>query len=252
MITFIVCALDEEENIGPTILTIHQVAAAAGLAEFEIIVIDDGSTDGTYAKVQQLMAESPRVRCVRHPGNLGMGMAIRSGIAAARYPHFMLIPGDNDVHRDFILAMLAYRGHADLILSAPLNKELRTVWRNVVSILYQMLYMASFRVFLAYINGPGIWPTDLVRSVNLRSRRFAIIAEMNVKILRKGCSYAEVPGYFQAGPKARATVTVRNLTEVAVSYLALVYEVFLRAPQQYRGQARRVQIKLTDENRARQ
>ena len=252
MITFIVCALDEEENIGPTIHTIQHVAATAGLVDYEIIVIDDGSTDGTYAKVEQLMAESPNVRCVRHPANLGMGIAIRSGIAAARYSHFMLIPGDNDVHHDFILAMLAYRGQADLILSAPLNKELRTVWRNVVSILYQMLYMVSFRVFLAYINGPGIWPTDLARSVNLQSRRFAIISEMNVKILRKGCSYAEVPGYFQAGPKARATVTLRNLTEVAVSYLKLIYEVYFRAPEQYRGHARRVQIKLTNENCARQ
>jgi glycosyltransferase involved in cell wall biosynthesis len=245
MISFIVTALDEEENIGATIETLERVVHQVDLSEYEIIVVDDGSTDGTYARVQERMKQIPQLQCIRHPVNQGLGAAIRSGLAVARYPQFMIIPGDNDMQEDFAVSMLTFRDQADLILSAPLNKELRTIWRNVVSMFYQMLYMVSFRLFLTYINGPGIWPTERTRQVNLRARRFAIISEMNVKLLRTGCTFAEVPGYFQAGPKVRSTVTLRNMVEVGLSYLRLMHEVYICAPSKYADRPRRIPIRLT-------
>src|SRR6185503_6339891 len=93
--------------------------------------------------------------------------------------------------------------------------------------------------------GPGIWPTERTRQVNLRARRFAIISEMNVKLLRTGCTFAEVPGYFQAGPKVRSTVTLRNMVEVGLSYLRLMHEVYICAPSKYADRPRRIPIRLT-------
>jgi glycosyltransferase involved in cell wall biosynthesis len=244
MISFIVCAFNEEKNVGPTVDTLLGALREMSFPTFEIIIVDDGSSDGTYACIEKLMTQIPQVRCVRHPVNMGMGTAIRSGIAAAVYPQFMVIPGDNDVHHDFILSMLSYHSEAELILSAPMNKEIRSVWRNVVSMFYQMLYMVSFGLFLNYINGPGVWPTERVRQLGLRARRFSIISEMNVKLLRSGCNFAEVPGYFQAGPKVRSTITLRNLLEVVGSYVGLLYEIHIRAPEKFSSRPKRVAIKL--------
>ncbi len=246
MISCIVTAFNEEDNIGPTLETIQAVVAKMALSEYEVIVVDDGSTDATYARVADLMTKTPNLRCVRHPINRGLGSAVRSGIEQAKYPRFMVIPGDNDVHRDFALSMLSFRDKADLILAAPVNKEVRTISRNVVSMLYQMLFMVSFGLFVNYINGPGIWPTEKAKQVGLRARRFAIISEMNVKLLRSGCSFLEVPGYFQAGPKSRSTVTLRNLSEVMVSYLALLYEIYIRSPKKFASRPRRVPVRLVN------
>jgi glycosyltransferase involved in cell wall biosynthesis len=244
MISFIVTAFNEEANIGPTVATLQGVLREISLSGYEIIIVDDGSTDATYAHIQQLMTGLPQISCIRHPENRGLGAAVRSGIAAAKCPQFMIIPGDNDMHHDFVLSLLSFRNEADLILSAPLNKEIRTIWRNVISMFYQMLYMVSFGLFLNYINGPGIWPTEKVRQVSLRARRFAIISEMNVKVLRTGCSFVEIPGYLLAGPKTRSTVTIRNLTEVASSYLALLFEVYIRSPGKFSQRPRRANVKL--------
>src|SRR5262249_31377080 len=111
-----------------------------------------------------------------------------------------------------------------------------------ISMLYQMIQMATFDVYLGYINGPGIWPTEKARAVKLQAERFSIISEMNVKLLRSGCSYAELPGYFQAGPKARRTVTFANLREVAGLYLRLVYHVHIRDGDEFGRRPTRFQI----------
>ena len=72
---------------------------------------------------------------------------------------------------------------------------------------------------------------------------------MNVKLLRTGCSFAEVPGYMQAGPKMRRTVTLRNFVEVARSFIVLIYEVYVSSRQQFSRRPRRVLIDLVPRQR---
>lgn len=50
---------------------------------YEVIVVDDGSTDSTYDIARQAGAEVPRLTCIRHPKNLGKGMAVKTGFLAA-------------------------------------------------------------------------------------------------------------------------------------------------------------------------
>jgi glycosyltransferase involved in cell wall biosynthesis len=242
MISFIVPAFNEVDNIGATIATLRDVAADSNLSIYEIIVVDDGSTDGTGDCVDALAQKILGVSCLHHPSNLGLGTAIRSGLKVARYPQFMVVPGDNDIHHGLVKLMLSHRARADLILTVPLNKEIRTLGRNVISTLYKTIYMIAFRVFVNYINGPGIWPTEQARAVGLRSQRFSIISELNVKLLRSGCTYVEIPGYFLAAPKVRRTVTIRNLIEVLRSFVTLLYEVHLSRRQQFSARSKRVAI----------
>jgi hypothetical protein len=108
--------------------------------------------------------------------------------------------------------------------------------------LYQLIQMVAFNVYVAYINGPGIWPTARARTVGLAAKRFSIISELNVTLLRSGCSYAELPGYFNAMPKARRTVTLKNLSEVVRLFVTLAYRVHLAQRKQFSLRPRRVQI----------
>jgi glycosyltransferase involved in cell wall biosynthesis len=96
-------AHDEAENIEA--LVAEALAALPAIAErFEIIAVDDGSTDGTAGIADRLAAAHPDiVRAVHHQHNLGYGAAVRTGLAAARYPLICFTDGD----RQFRVADLA-------------------------------------------------------------------------------------------------------------------------------------------------
>lgn len=61
---------------------------------YEIIVVDDGSTDATAATLEKLAAENPRLRVLRHRSNHGQSAALVTGIAAARSPWVVTLDGD--------------------------------------------------------------------------------------------------------------------------------------------------------------
>jgi glycosyltransferase involved in cell wall biosynthesis len=96
-------AHDEAENIEA--LVAEALEALPAIAErFEIIAVDDGSTDGTGDLADRLAAEHPGVvRAIHHPQNQGYGSAVRSGLAAARFPLVCFTDGD----RQFKVADLA-------------------------------------------------------------------------------------------------------------------------------------------------
>lgn len=242
MITFIVPAFNEEGNIAPTIATIRAAAEESKLDVIEIVIVDDGSSDGTPAEIATLAAAHSDIRPLRNRTNLGLGASIRAGINVATAPSFMVVPGDNDVSKGTIVLMLNFREQADVILVAPLNKEQRNLMRNLLSTAYMTAYMTAFHVYVVYINAPGIWPTAAARAAGLKSRRFSIISELTVKVLRMGCTFAEVPGYFQAGPKARSSVTLRNLAEVVVSFIRLIFDIYLRGGGRFSSTPKRKQI----------
>jgi GT2 family glycosyltransferase len=81
MVSFVVIAYNEAANIGPALASISQLA---GLGTHEIIVVNDGSRDGTAGVVAGLAARNPQIRLIDLPANRGRGYARRTGIAAAR------------------------------------------------------------------------------------------------------------------------------------------------------------------------
>lgn len=80
-VSVILPAKDEAENLG---LVLHDIAQAMAAIAHEIIVVDDGSTDGTDTAVQALKAVIPDLRLIRHQASCGQSAALRSGILAAR------------------------------------------------------------------------------------------------------------------------------------------------------------------------
>ncbi|MGP7996199.1 MAG: glycosyltransferase family 2 protein [Streptosporangiaceae bacterium] len=81
LISFVVIAYNEAAGIGPTL---DSIARLAGLGEYEIIVVNDGSRDGTGQLVAGLAQRDPRIRLIDLPANRGRGHARSTGIAAAR------------------------------------------------------------------------------------------------------------------------------------------------------------------------
>ncbi|MEM9901921.1 MAG: glycosyltransferase family 2 protein [Pseudomonadota bacterium] len=82
---------DEAENVAPLLDGI--IAACAPMA-FEVIVVDDGSRDGTAAAVRKAAAGEPRIRLLRHPKAAGQSAAVHSGVQSARGRIVCTLDGD--------------------------------------------------------------------------------------------------------------------------------------------------------------
>lgn len=244
-------AFNEEANIEAAIATVMKAAAAVALEDFEIIAVNDGSTDRTGELLAERARQDPRIRVVVNEVNGGMGVSVRRGLEIAKYGQFLLVPGDNDLSFEMIRLLLRYRNAADVVLAFPINTEDRSLWRNILSVMYRLIHVATFRVFVNYINAPGICPTATLRALPLHSRRFSIIAEYNVKLLRSGCTFAEVPGFVQnAERKGRRTVTFKNFVEVVRSFLRLCVEIHVKDRARYSGKPRRVFIDFAEQSAA--
>ena len=83
---------DEADNISPLVEEIR--AALDGLVEYEILYVDDGSSDATVAEIPRTAAKIPQVRLVRHARNCGQSAAIRSGVRAAQSAWIATLDGD--------------------------------------------------------------------------------------------------------------------------------------------------------------
>ena len=82
-LSVVIPAFDEAERIGPTLAAVRAYLEAQGVAA-EIIVVDDGSRDGTAARAEAALSGFAASRIIRLPGNLGKGAAVKAGVLEAR------------------------------------------------------------------------------------------------------------------------------------------------------------------------
>ena len=96
---------NEAGNIAPLIAEI--AAALATTGPFEIIYVNDGSTDATETELLALMRERPWLRQIKHAASCGQSSAVRSGVAAARAPVVVTLDGDGQNDPKFLPALVA-------------------------------------------------------------------------------------------------------------------------------------------------
>ena len=114
MISVIIPAYNEENAIGKTIEKIIGVLEQENIAPFEILVVDDGSSDQTGE-----IARSAGATVVRHPHNLGYGSALKAGISKAAYETILITDADLTYPADAIPHLLReYEEGFDMVVGA--------------------------------------------------------------------------------------------------------------------------------------
>lgn len=106
-LSVVVPFFNEAENVGPLVEEIH--SALAGKVEFELVAVDDGSSDETASRLEALARQFPELRLVRHRHNCGQSIALISGIRAARAPWVVTLDGDGQNDPADIPRLLAER-----------------------------------------------------------------------------------------------------------------------------------------------
>lgn len=144
---------DERESLHATAGRALEVLSELGL-DFELLIVDDGSSDGSELLAAELAAHDTRVRVVRHERNLGYGQALRSGFAAARGE--IVAYTDCDQPADLGLLPEALRLFSDpaldLVIGYRTSRGADGLRRRLYSLGYNLLVRVLFGVRVRDVN----------------------------------------------------------------------------------------------------
>src|SRR5262245_5476164 len=172
---------------------------AYGANDWHFLFVDDGSSDGTFAALLRAAQDENWIEVVRHPENLGLGAALRTGFDHARSPVVCTIDSDCTYPPEKLpeLAALVDQG-AHIVTGSAWHPEsaaaegsrVRLWLSRMVSGLYKLLIGQDVYTFTCLFRA---YHTDTVRRIRFRSSGFAAVAEIMLRAMLKGCRVSEVP-----------------------------------------------------------
>lgn len=164
-LSVVVSVYNEEENIKPLI---DWISTALEGYEYEIVYVDDGSTDRTLEELHQL--DHPRLRVVEFRKNYGQSLALMAGIDYAEGEYIVTMDGDLQNDPTDIPAMLkmAEEGNYELVLGNRLNRQDKAIMRKLPSAIANYIIRTSSGVRLKdYGCALKVFKSELAKDLGL-------------------------------------------------------------------------------------
>jgi len=139
---------NEEENVAYMVNTACGVLEEIAGDNWEVLVVNDGSTDRTREITLELAAAEPRVRLVDHPANLGFGRAVRTGIENSIHDWVFYTDCDGQFDLGELNILWAHRNEADVVSGFRRRRRdpgMRLVYSLGWNLITCMLFMRGFK-----------------------------------------------------------------------------------------------------------
>jgi len=216
---------NEQENVGVVLDTALDLAPKLA-ADFEIVVVDDGSRDGSAGVIAERVAGDPRVRVLTHPANRGYGAALRSGLREARGE--LVFFSDADLQFDLreLEDLLQHAERFDVV--AGYRSARRDPWgRRLLAAGWGLLVRVLFDLEIRDIDCAfKVFRRPVVEAMPIESLGAFVNTEILVRARSAGFRIHQIPVSHhprqhgrQSG--ARARVILRALVELATLYREL-------------------------------
>ena len=202
---------NEQGNVERTVKNAVNVLERIG-ADYEIIIVNDGSSDATGTIADGIASKNPRIKVVHHPTNLGYGSALRSGFKAATKELVFFTDGDGQFDINEMPPLLPLMEQYDIVTCYRMDRQdplIRKInawcWTKLVCLLFNMKIRdidCAFKLF----------KRDFVNTDKLVSTGALIDAEILARATRKGCKITQVGVHHY--PRTAGTQTGAKLSVI--------------------------------------
>jgi len=237
-ITIFIPCYNEEDNIIDTFNTVISTLAETKLS-WEIIVIDDASTDKSRELICRYIKDHPNYHIIlmARKENIGLAQNYIEGAFLAKGQYYKLISGDNAEPEQTLTKIFNLLGKADMIIPYPVKIEGRSLLRHMFSKTYTFIVATISGYKIKYYNGGALHLTYNVMRWHTDYHGYSFQADIITRLLDKGMSYLEIPCTYQERTTgASQALKLKNFLSVGHFFLDLLIRRFGRA---YRNKKRK-------------
>lgn len=191
-LTVFIPAYNEAANLEGCVQALQEKLAALGV-EAEILIVDDGSQDGSGALADALAARWSNLRVIHHPTNRGIGAAFVTAVSAALGEWLILIPADLAMDLDDLARYLEAAPQADIVVGLRSDRSDYTWMRRLISWVNIRLVQVLFGMNLRQFQYISLYRASVLRQIEIEYWQSAFfLAEILIKARDQGLRLVEV------------------------------------------------------------
>lgn len=193
-ISLVIFCYNELGSIEPLILASSGILKTIS-SKYEILVVDDGSTDGTAQAAQEVARKFPdTVKVICHTTNMGIGMALRTGYDAATMEYICAIPGDGQFN---IKQLAILKDFDDSVYYSFYRVTTNySFYRSLLTWINRLFNQHLLGIYLRDVNWVKVYRKSQLQAVNPRLRSSLIESEICAKLYKKGVMPFEIPSEY--------------------------------------------------------
>lgn len=182
---------NEEKNVEKLVRDAQRFLPSI-VADYEIIVIDDGSTDMTATITKKLSEKDPHVRLIRHETNRGYGAALRTGFENSLKDYIFFTDGDNQFDIKELTNLLSYIHNFHIVVGYRIKRQ-DNFMRLVNAWSFKILIEILFGLKIKDLNCAfKIFKREVIENVKMESTGALINAELLISAMKRGYKMREV------------------------------------------------------------
>jgi len=206
--------------------TLSMLQNAEMFHSYEIILVNDGSVDGSLEIAEEIAKEYPEtVYFLTHKKNKGIGEALKSGYKHATLEYICAIPADNQFAVEQLLNIHSF-SNEEFISFYRVSNQVYSPYRNLLSKLNKWFNQIILRMDMKDVNWIKVYRKDQLDGIKVELSTSIVESEICAKLFRMNCTPSELPSTYEARTSGESTAgSARNLVFVALETINLFLSV---------------------------
>jgi glycosyltransferase involved in cell wall biosynthesis len=224
-ISAVLPAFNEEENIEAATTRMAEALRSLPLADWEVIIVDDGSVDNTGAIADRLASQDSRISVFHHQPNLGYAEALKTGFGNSKHKLFFFTDSDNQFDVREISRLIPLIRDVDIVCGFRIYR-FDPLTRLVISWVFNLVVRIIFRIKVRDIDCAfKLFRREVFDQVEIKSKKFFVNAEVLAKAKYYGFKMCEVGVRHYPRPAGRSTVRASHVPSTLAELARIWIEI---------------------------